>query len=482
MVRIGTLPARLLALDHGADLVYSEEIIDHKLLQCKRVENELLNTVDFVWNDGTVVFRTCEKEKKKVVLQIGTSCGERALRVGKLMCKDIAAIDVNMGCPKDYSVKGGMGAALLSQPEKIKEILTSLVNGNLGIPVTCKMRILPTVEETLNLARMIETTGISALGVHGRLKEERPRHPCHNDIIKQVADALNVPVIANGGSKDQIKCYSDIAPFLQSCGTSSVMIARAAEWNSSVFRKEGLRTLDDVIKDYLKYSITYDSPLTNIKYNLQNILHEELETPRGKALLSADLVREICALWGMGEFYDETLANQQLKAELLKKRTASGEAVIQRRLLSDGTEFVEVDFKYNKREYGANKTSPKMILHDWLKKHKKQEPVYQTKHNPDDKMYHSVVSVMDVKYASTHWDFSKKNVEQAAAAIALRCLGIHDGRRSDAPPEAPPMKKLCTENSLAHREHEENVLSLSKPCDTYTDSVPEMVDKSSEES
>ena len=50
----------------------------------------------------------------------------------------------------------------------------------------------------------------------------------------------------------------------------------------------------------------------------------------------------------MGEFYDETLANRQLKAELLKKCTSSGEAVIHRNILDDGTEFVEVDFKYNK--------------------------------------------------------------------------------------------------------------------------------------
>ncbi len=61
MVRAGTLPLRLLALEHGADIVYSEEIIDRKIARCRRVINDKLGTVDFVAQSGkenVVVFRT----------------------------------------------------------------------------------------------------------------------------------------------------------------------------------------------------------------------------------------------------------------------------------------------------------------------------------------------------------------------------------------------------------------------------------------
>ncbi|KAJ4923578.1 hypothetical protein JOQ06_004116 [Pogonophryne albipinna] len=119
MVRVGTLPMRLLALDYGADVVYCEELIDIKMAQCERVVNEVLHTVDFVAPDERVMFRTCEKEKERVVFQMGTADPDRALIVAKLVEKDVAAIDVNMGCPKEYSTKGGMGAALLSDPVKI---------------------------------------------------------------------------------------------------------------------------------------------------------------------------------------------------------------------------------------------------------------------------------------------------------------------------------------------------------------------------
>lgn len=98
MVKVGTLPARLLALDMGADIVYSEELIDYKLVRCERRENKLLGTIDFFDKlEDNVIFRTCEKERGKVVLQIGTSSAERAVKVGLLVEKDVAAIDVNMG-------------------------------------------------------------------------------------------------------------------------------------------------------------------------------------------------------------------------------------------------------------------------------------------------------------------------------------------------------------------------------------------------
>lgn len=70
MVRVGTLPTRLLSLRNGADLVYTEEIIDFKLLKSKRFLNTELDTIDFIDDSGVVVFRTCVEERDKVILQV----------------------------------------------------------------------------------------------------------------------------------------------------------------------------------------------------------------------------------------------------------------------------------------------------------------------------------------------------------------------------------------------------------------------------
>jgi tRNA-dihydrouridine synthase 2 len=108
---------------------------------------------------------------------------------------DVSGIDVNMGCPKEFSIKGGMGAALLSNPEKACSILKSLVNG-IKVPVTCKIRVLEDEEATLALCEKLSSCGIAAIAVHGRTKDERPQHPNKNHIISKIAEKLKIPVIA----------------------------------------------------------------------------------------------------------------------------------------------------------------------------------------------------------------------------------------------------------------------------------------------
>lgn len=96
----------------------------------------------------------------------------------------------------------------------------------------------------------------------------------------------------SGGSKEIAK-YSDILKFREESGCTSVMLARAAEWNCSIFRKEGLLPMDDVIKAYLKYSVDYDNSPSNTKYCVQNILKELQETPRGKTFLECQTMEQI---------------------------------------------------------------------------------------------------------------------------------------------------------------------------------------------
>ena len=156
--------------------------------------------------DGTIVFRTCALERDRVVLQLGTCDATRALKVARLVENDVAGIDINMGCPKRFSILGGMGAALLKQPEKARDILKGLVEG-LKIPVTCKIRVLGSVEETLKLCDTLVGTGIAAITVHGRTVDERPQHPNRNQVLKKVSEYLNIPVIANGGSKVEFFFY-----------------------------------------------------------------------------------------------------------------------------------------------------------------------------------------------------------------------------------------------------------------------------------
>lgn len=117
--------------------------------------------------------------------------------INKKNCRenDIAGIDINMGCPKEFSIKGGMGAALLSQPDKAYNILKTLVD-NLSIPVMCKIRIMETADDTMKIVNKLVSAGISAIAIHGRTRNERPQHPVHTDIIQHIAERISIPVIA----------------------------------------------------------------------------------------------------------------------------------------------------------------------------------------------------------------------------------------------------------------------------------------------
>uniref|UniRef100_UPI001CB8CDBA tRNA-dihydrouridine(20) synthase [NAD(P)+]-like n=1 Tax=Erigeron canadensis TaxID=72917 RepID=UPI001CB8CDBA len=300
MVRVGTLPFRLLAAEYGADITYGEEIIDHKLLKCERRVNDVIGSTDIV-EKGTenVVFRTCDLERNQVVFQMGTSDAVRALTAAQLVCKDVAAIDVNMGCPKAFSISGGMGAALLSKPDLIHDILTMLKR-NLSIPVTCKIRLLKSTHDTVELARRIEKTGVSAVAVHGRKVADRPRDPANWSEIAAVVDALSIPIIANGDVFE----YDDFQRIRDVTGASSVMVARGALWNASIFHPEGA-PYEVVKSEYVRKSILWDHDIKTTKYTLKEMImhYSSLELPEGKAVTKSENLADIARLYGEEQYY-----------------------------------------------------------------------------------------------------------------------------------------------------------------------------------
>jgi tRNA-dihydrouridine synthase 2 len=281
MVRVGTLPMRLCALDYGADLVYTDEIIDKKIIKTERIVNKGLGTVDFVHND-TVVFRTTAKEKNRVIFQMGSASPELALEAALKVKNDVAGIDLNCGCPKHFSVHAGMGSALLKNQELLCSILKMLVD-NVELPITCKIRMLETEEETIKLVQKIEATGVRAIALHCRTVSERPKDKGHWEIFKPISDALqDIPLIANG----DIYSWSDIEKVRQS-GIRSVMIARAAQRNPSVFRRQGELPIEKVIEKYVRYSVQYDMPYQNVKFVVAPMISshkKRSEVTRSKSL------------------------------------------------------------------------------------------------------------------------------------------------------------------------------------------------------
>ncbi|KAI7864944.1 hypothetical protein BDF14DRAFT_1830449 [Spinellus fusiger] len=314
MVRVGTLPFRLTVLDYGADLVWSEELVDKRVIGSVRSINPATQAIEY--HKGTsLTFSTHADEAGKVILQLGTADPDLALEAALTVKQDVVGIDVNCGCPKKFSVQGGMGAALLTNPEKLKAILTHLVQ-NLDIPVTCKIRILETREQTLELVKMIESTGVKALTVHCRTRDQRPTTQADWDYMKDIVDTVkSIPVILNG----DVQSHADIPRAKELTNASSFMIARGAQFNPSVFRKEGPLPYEEAVRAYLKKSVDVDNMFQNTKYVLlsMNTDSQHTKSERYRKMQQSKSLLALCEIFGLEDYY------HTVKSEQTERRNAA---------------------------------------------------------------------------------------------------------------------------------------------------------------
>lgn len=151
-------------------------------------------------------------------------------------------IDINMGCPvTKVAVKAGAGSALLKHPDKVKDIISAVVD-TVNVPVTVKIRS-GWNDKSINaveIAKIIENCGASAITVHPRTREERYGIKANWSIIKQVKDTVSIPVIGNG---DIFTCY-DAGRMIDETGCDAIMIGRGVLGNPWLI-KQCIDYLDD---------------------------------------------------------------------------------------------------------------------------------------------------------------------------------------------------------------------------------------------
>ncbi|MBE6533656.1 MAG: tRNA dihydrouridine synthase DusB [Ruminococcaceae bacterium] len=160
------------------------------------------------------------------------------------------AIDINMGCPVRKITANGEGSALMKNPTLAGEIVRAVVD-EVSIPVTVKIRAGwdDSSKNAVELARVLEANGASAICVHARTKEQLYRPGIDIDIISQVKKAVNIPVIGNG----DIYCAKDAVNMFNKTECDAIMIGRGAMGNPWIF-KEITCALEN--KEYIPPSAT----------------------------------------------------------------------------------------------------------------------------------------------------------------------------------------------------------------------------------
>lgn len=220
MAGVTDLPFRLLCREQGAGMVCMEMVSAKAIYYNNRNTEELL---------------TIHPDEQPASLQLFGSdpqiVADMARRIEE---RPFAILDFNMGCPVPKVVNNGEGSALMREPELVEKLLTQLVKA-VKKPVTIKIRK-GFDEEHCNaaeIARIAESCGVAAVAVHGRTRAQYYSSHADWECIRQVKEAVKIPVIGNG----DVNSPQAAREMLDQTGCDGVMIGRAAQGNPWIFRE-----------------------------------------------------------------------------------------------------------------------------------------------------------------------------------------------------------------------------------------------------
>ena len=220
MAGITDLPFRIICKKYGKPGLVCNEMVSSKAL-CKKKKK-------------TLKMITTTHEERPISMQIFGSDPHVLAESAEFICKYADILDINMGCPAPKVVKNGDGSKLLLNLELIKEIVEEVVKKSTK-PVTVKIRKGWDSNNivAVDVAKIIEKAGADAIIVHGRTRAEYYSGRSDWDIIRQVKDAVKIPVIGNGDIKNE----KDALDMFEKTGVDGIMIGRASLGNPWIFKR-----------------------------------------------------------------------------------------------------------------------------------------------------------------------------------------------------------------------------------------------------
>ncbi|KAG5028823.1 hypothetical protein AAZX31_05G090000 [Glycine max] len=269
MVDNSELPFRMLCRKYGAQGAYTPMLHSRIFTETEKYRNE--------------EFTTC-KEDRPLFVQFCANDPDVLLEAARKVERFCDYVDINLGCPQRIAKRGYYGAFLMDNLPLVKSLVEKLAV-NLQVPVSCKIRLFPNLEDTLKYARMLEEAGCMLLAVHGRTRDEKDGKKFRADwkAIRAVKNAVRIPVLANGN----IRHIDDVRDCLEETGVEGVLSAetllenpalfagfRTAEWvsESEGTNVDGKLDQADLLIEYLKLCEKYPVPWRMIRSHVHKLL------------------------------------------------------------------------------------------------------------------------------------------------------------------------------------------------------------------
>ncbi|KAM9989403.1 hypothetical protein ACTFIY_005453 [Dictyostelium cf. discoideum] len=252
------LAFRMLCRKYGADMVYTPMFHSKNFATCKTYRRDYWSTCP---EDRPLVVQFCGNEPEWVV------------KAAKYIEDHCDAIDLNLGCPQQIARRGNYGSFLLDKPHIILPIVQEL-HKHIKVPIFCKIRLLPNLDDTIKLALQLQEAGCQLLTIHGRTKEQKGHNSgiANWKAIRTIREQLSIPVIANGS----VVQYEDIDRCLEETGADGVMSAEGILANPSFF--SGLKIpIYQVAREYIDFTEIYKTSIHVTRSHIFKMLKEKLD-------------------------------------------------------------------------------------------------------------------------------------------------------------------------------------------------------------